>query len=209
MKQEWGRKSYGWPSRKPAWTLAALFLSIAAIPLTMWFRVETQWSPLQRFYWPQYFRAAITSSMSDRVSTKYQLLEYVDRKGKHWTVNDDVLIAGNTIVDSYDVPFALSPDAEKQGAVSLTLATGKFNSARIYAYLGHWIYGDQTITALARPVLLYCVALFGALLLIAIPKDIERANVRRHGRRLRGPELVTAATFNQRNRSDGIGFPNL
>ena len=40
----------------------------------------------------------------------------------------------------------------------------------------------------------------------AYPKDRERARIRRHGRRLRGPELVTALEFNRRNRSDGVGF---
>jgi hypothetical protein len=31
----------------------------------------------------------------------------------------------------------------------------------------------------------------------------------RYGRRLKGPELVTGATFNSRNRSRGVGFFNL
>src|SRR5204863_719074 len=40
----------------------------------------------------------------------------------------------------------------------------------------------------------------------AIPKDAARARARREGRRLKGPELVTAGVFNRRNRSNGIGF---
>jgi hypothetical protein len=43
-------------------------------------------------------------------------------------------------------------------------------------------------------------------LLVAIPKDSVRARQRQQGRRLRGPELVTARQFNRRNRSDGISF---
>ena len=50
------------------------------------------------------------------------------------------------------------------------------------------------------------VAVFAASLLVAAPKDIARARRRKNGRRLKGPEVVTAAQFNRRNRSDGIGF---
>jgi hypothetical protein len=48
-------------------------------------------------------------------------------------------------------------------------------------------------------VLFVCLA-------VAIPKDAARARERREGRRLKGPELVTARIFNRRNRSDGISF---
>jgi len=43
-------------------------------------------------------------------------------------------------------------------------------------------------------------------LLIAVPKDLARARARRHGRRLKGPELVSARRFNRRTRADGITF---
>src|SRR5260370_18510455 len=43
-------------------------------------------------------------------------------------------------------------------------------------------------------------------IVVAIPKDAARKRIRKHGRRLKGPELVTAPVFNRRNRSDGIGF---
>ncbi len=43
-------------------------------------------------------------------------------------------------------------------------------------------------------------------LLIAIPKDVRRARARRHGQRLKGPELVAGRGFNRRTRADGVGF---
>ena len=43
-------------------------------------------------------------------------------------------------------------------------------------------------------------------LVIAIPMDLGRARARRHGRRLKGPELVSIAHFNRRFRADGVGF---
>jgi hypothetical protein len=44
---------------------------------------------------------------------------------------------------------------------------------------------------------------------IAIPKDKHNAQLCKLGRPLRGPEEVTAAEFNRRNRSDGTGFGTL
>jgi len=42
----------------------------------------------------------------------------------------------------------------------------------------------------------------------AAPKDSARLRELRYGRRLKGPELVTGGTFNNRNHSRGIGFSN-
>ena len=56
------------------------------------------------------------------------------------------------------------------------------------------------------PALWSGLGVFAAGLLVAIPKDIRRARERRRGRRLKGPELVTAAEFTRRFRADGIGF---
>jgi tRNA(Leu) C34 or U34 (ribose-2'-O)-methylase TrmL len=49
---------------------------------------------------------------------------------------------------------------------------------------------------------------FVMLLFIAVPKDRELALVRKHGRRLKGPELVTTAEFNSRHEADGMAFVN-
>ena len=43
-------------------------------------------------------------------------------------------------------------------------------------------------------------------LLIAIPKDVQWSRSRRHGRRLKAPELVSVRRFNRRTRADGISF---
>jgi len=50
------------------------------------------------------------------------------------------------------------------------------------------------------------LAVFIVGLLIAIPKDVQWSRSRRHGRRLKGPELVSLRQFNRRMRADGISF---
>ena len=62
------------------------------------------------------------------------------------------------------------------------------------------------VTDLLRRALWGGLSVFLAGLLVAIPKDVARTRARRQGRRLKGPELVTAAQFNRRCRAGGIGF---
>jgi hypothetical protein len=78
-----------------------------------------------------------------------------------------------------------------------------YDHAKLHAALCEWIYRDQTLTDLAMPALWGSAAVFVFVvgLLIAIPKDLARARARRHGRRLKGPELVTAAAFHRRTRA--------
>jgi type IV secretory pathway TraG/TraD family ATPase VirD4 len=72
--------------------------------------------------------------------------------------------------------------------------------------LGQWIYRDETFLDFVKPGLIAGIVVFLVVLALAIPRDSQRARERKEGRRLKGPELVTAQEFNRRNRSDGIGF---
>src|SRR5260370_14807533 len=65
---------------------------------------------------------------------------------------------------------------------------------------------EVVVTDLLRRAVWGGLSVFLAGLLVAIPKDVARTRARREGRRLKGPELVTAAQFNRRCRADGIGF---
>jgi hypothetical protein len=80
------------------------------------------------------------------------------------------------------------------------------NHARLHGDLRVWIYANQTLTDLARPSVVTVLAVLIAGLLIAIPKDLKWSRSRRHGRRLKGPELVSVRQFNRRTRADGISF---
>src|SRR4029450_7141146 len=81
-----------------------------------------------------------------------------------------------------------------------------YNHGAFHEQLREWIYVDQTLADLARPSLIGVFAVLTLGLLLAIPKDLARARARRHGRRLKGPELVSARRFNRRTRANGIRF---
>ena len=83
------------------------------------------------------------------------------------------------------------------------------NSQQLHAQLAHYIYQDQTLwDYIQRPAYgALIVFIYG--LLVAVPKDSARARVRRYGRVVDGPELVSAAEFNRRTPSDGVGFDHI
>ena len=71
------------------------------------------------------------------------------------------------------------------------------------------VYRGQSLKDFARLPLLCGMGLLVFGLPVAISKDKQNAQLCKQGRPLRGPEEVTAAEFNRRNRSDGIGFGTL
>jgi type IV secretory pathway TraG/TraD family ATPase VirD4 len=73
-----------------------------------------------------------------------------------------------------------------------------------YRLLRHVIYRDRGFATLAVPAI-WCGIVAAVLgLAVAVPSDLVRARRRRHGRRLKGPELVSAVEFNRRTRADGV-----
>ena len=73
----------------------------------------------------------------------------------------------------------------------LELQQGKYDNAKLHAFLGHWIYRDQIFIRLPEASPLGRLGVFFVGLLVAIPKDAARARARKEGRRLKGPEIVT------------------
>ncbi len=99
--------------------------------------------------------------------------------------------------------FALTEEALKIGDLKLEWQRARYDNAKLHEFLAHWIYQDQTLTDLAKPALWGGLGVLLVGLVLAIPMDSARKRIRKHGRRLKGPELVTVRAFNRRNRSDG------
>ena len=100
----------------------------------------------------------------------------------------------------------MSDLARQAGSGRLVWRDVVVNHATLNMQLRVYIYADQTLTDLARPSLVTAVVVLIAGLLIAIPKDVRWSRSRRHGRRLKGPELLSVRQFNRRTRADGIRF---
>src|SRR5213080_4630871 len=133
----------------------------------------------------------------------YWTVSAVGKKGSHWALDEEVI---EVKAGTGETALALTPEAVAIGDVRLVIQKVLWDSARLHDFLGQWIYRDETFLDFIKSGLLGGVVVFLVALALAIPKDSRRARERKEGRRLKGPELVTARKFNRRNRSDGIGF---
>jgi len=203
MKQEWGREGYAgdWPSDKAVWTIGAFFVALLSMAAICAYRYERVLTPLQRHYLLTY--AGTPTAGALRKDGWYTLLAVVTRKDSRLAIDPDVEPVTSASGES---TFALTDEAVKTGAVKLEWQRERYDNAKLHELLAHWIYNDQSLTDLARPALWGGLGVFVVGLIVAIPKDAARKRERKLGRRLKGPELVTVAEFNRRNRSDGVGF---
>src|SRR5258708_36712734 len=127
----------------------------------------------------------------------------VTRKGPRMALDAEV---EPFVTEKGESTVTLTEAAMKTGDVKLEWQRARYNNSKLHEFLGHWIYQDQTLTDLAEPALWGGLGVLLVGLVVAVPMDSARKRIRKHGRRLKGPELVTARAFNRRNRSDSIGF---
>lgn len=207
MSQEWGRNQYAgeWPKPKAAWTIATVLLAVASVAAICAYRYAYALTPLQKLYLTTYIRSGLRADIGFKTG-RYALLNVVDNKGSRLALNEEVMplkaVTGKNT-------FALTDVALKLGDQRLEWQQTECGNAELYALLDHWIYRDQTFFDFLKPSLFGGLGVFFVGLLLAIPKDADRARSRKEGRRLKGPELVTVREFNRRNRSDGVGFPQV
>ena len=205
MSQEWGRNQYAgeWPNPKAAWTIAALLFAAATVAAICAYRYAYVLTPLQRFYLKPYIRSGLHTEIGVSKTDRYVLLNVVDRHGSRLALNEEVVPITTA---TGQATFSLTDEAVRMGDQRLVFQQGQYDNTNLHAFLGHWIYRDQSFTDFLRPALWGGLGVFFVGLLVVIPKDAARARARKEGRRLKGPEIVTVREFNRRNRSDGIGF---
>jgi hypothetical protein len=205
LNQEWGRKEDAgeWPKSKHAWALRTMLIAIVSVAVICVYRYAYVLTPLQHFYLTTYIRCGLRSEINLSRTGRYLMLNVVDGKGTRLALDEEVM---PVTAATGEKTFALTDEAMKAGDKRLVLQQVQYDNAKLHEFLGHWIYRDQSFTDFLLPALWGGLGVFCLGLLVAIPKDAVRARERKQGRRLRGPELVTAGQFNRRNRSDGISF---
>ncbi len=206
MNQVWGRReNTRWPSSRPVYTITALVIALASGFVITYHRYTEVWTPLERLYLMQYLRSGVMARLGVKAD-RYQLLNVANRKASRLALDDEVVPVTTA---SGEITFALTQEAVKAGAVQVEWEGAQYYSAELHAFLGHWIYHDQTPMDLATWPLRVGLGVLLVGLAFALPQDAARARELRYGRRLKGPELVTVGAFNRRNRSQGTGFANL
>lgn len=201
MSHQWGRPADAgsWPRPKYVWTISVLILAMMSGLAVTAYRYRTAWMPLQRIYLSAYLRSHLAMGVGIG-SGRYRLLYVTDRKGDRLAFNEDVQPA-TTRADDEDV--ALNDLAIAAGVRRPRWVLRQLQHAYVSTYLRLIIYDGQRLVDLAKPALWSMLAVLVVGLIAAIPKDFARARARRHGERLKGPELVSIARFNRRLRSGG------
>src|SRR5437762_11299089 len=167
------------------------------------YRYAEVWTSLERVYVTTDIRSGLRSLVKFSRTDSYWTVSAVGKKGSHWALNEEVI---EVKTGTGETVLALTPEAVTIGDVRLVIKKVLWDNARLHDFLGQWIYRDETFLDFIKPGLMGGIVVFLVALALAIPKDSQRARERKEGRRLKGPELVTAQEFNRRNRSDGIGF---
>jgi hypothetical protein len=143
-------------------------------------------------------------------TSKYSLMLVLRRDGASYLPTENEVWQGLTIAaDGRRIPFVLTEEAQRQGKTLILTPSRFWKNTLIRNGLRDAVYQGQSLTDLARWPLLCGMGFLVFGLPLAISKDKQNAQLCRHGRPLRGPEEVTAAEFNRRNRSDGVGFVTL
>lgn len=163
------------------------------------------WTPLQRWYWGQYLNTEIFPTRATSPHGNYRLLAKVDRRGQQRMAVDADVVPTRTLGRQL-IPFALSAQARQAGAVELVVDTVRYNSQQMQQMLSDWIYDHQSPDDLIRPAWIGALGIFVLGLVLAIPRDRARLHMLEHGRRLKGPQMVTVKEFNRWSGGNGIGF---
>lgn len=209
MRNQWERnESYNFPSDKPVWSYAAFLLAFTVLIGSLWMEFS-RLTPLERYWIPTYLHANILPLFKVG-SSRYRLIWIAHRDRETYFPTEDEVQAGTTIMpDGYRIPLELSEQATLDGKQFVRTRSGEYDNRQLTAVLNRSVYQVSGISDfVSYPLTLGALSLIGGLI-FAIPADRRRALVRKHGRRIQGPEEVTAAEFNRRNRSDGVGFTTL
>lgn len=202
---EWqDRRPPGWPSPKPVWSLAALWLGVLTIPAAFVYQYKQQWTVLERAYLGNYIRSAIPFPRA----IPYKFLHATDKKGvTRWVVESEIIEIDVPGKDGATIhTHALSDEAVSAGEKQLQWRWDKYDSAKLHDLLRRWLYKEQSVAALMMPAGEWGLGVFVVLLGFAIPCDYRRRVQLRYGRRDRGPVLIERHSFNRKRHGDGVGF---
>jgi hypothetical protein len=194
---EWGRKesAKAWPSRSRAWAWGAVFLTGVFSVEAIWVDEATRWTEAEQLYLVDSLKSGTRGALP-KMRTRYTLLEGVDGKGKSRLVlGDEIERIAN--VDGKPA-YRLTATGIKDGVVRLEWTEALYNKHALHELLGRFIFEHKTLRDFAKRSVLWSLGFFVLLLLAAVPRDRARRMLYKHGRRLRGPELVTTAQFNEK-----------
>ena len=193
------------PRRFP-WLIALVLLPFSGVlflPLGLWYWLA--YPPVQHYYLGAYFEGAFVGDHSTVAVPVQWLYKTAPGKKRELAMVADVVSdsAGNDL----HLPMKLSPRARDEGWTGLVLGPREaITAAKLKPYLQETFFdGESAWRLLLQPVLWGAAAV---LFLLAgwITLRERLRHEERHGRRTKGPELLSASRSTYRAKADGIRF---
>ena len=208
MSRDSGRVELGakWPSDKPLGVIFAIVIATVSTGAFMYFQSKRSWPFVERLYMRTYLTAGL--ARMGRQMSYCTLPIIIDRKiGPRCATVGEVVPA--TLANG-SPGLALTESAVKHGAVRIEWHELRRDNDYLYGKIRHWVFQDQSWWDLLRPACYRGMWILLLGLCVGIPRDMRATMIRRRGRLVRGPLVVTRDQFNRRRnnrgRTDGIGF---
>jgi type IV secretion system coupling TraD/TrwB family protein len=203
-------EGHRWPHHKPVFTLLAVVAALTAGLGAFAYQFKTQWTPLQRSYFPIYCRTAHWVSTRNRFlgpPHPFRVLAIVFPRGSRVALDQDVSPIHEGVLSSSPGSLTLSQFAAQAGAKHLEWRTVQLTDEEMHDWLAHSIYADQSVWQLCRNDWYIALLVLGITLPLALRKDLEDGRKLHLGRVLKGVNLRTRTQFHRRTRHHtGIGW---
>jgi hypothetical protein len=193
------------PRRFP-WLFAFVMLAFSGVlflPLGLWYWLA--YPPVQRYYLGAYLESALLDSYP--ASTVEVQWIYKTAQGKKREIAAEADAVSDSSGSNFQLPMKPSPVARAAGWTGLEQGPrAQFTAARLEPYLqANFFSGESAGSLLLRPLLW---GLAAVLFLVAGRSSLPRRSryEQRHGRRTKGPELLSVLRWRPRARADGIRF---
>lgn len=199
-----------WPRHRPVFVLMAILLALACGAGVFAYQYKARWTPLQRYYFPPYFRTAHlvkTRNRYLRPSHSLMALFIVYPHETRIALNSEVIPAlPPANASRKTVAFALSNEAIQNSAQHLEWRSMRFDDQWLHTWLGQWIYHGKSLWQLFRGAWYATLLTLAVLLPFAIRKDAADTRKRRRSRALKGANIATRSKFHRHGRNyTGVG----
>jgi type IV secretory pathway TraG/TraD family ATPase VirD4 len=202
--EKWGRKeSIIWPPRGFYNTYGAIFIGLVLMGFLIYLRFQFGMKPLEHYYLPYYVR----SVASIRPMAKYQLLFVSNGKQSRFASLADTEAGSTAQHDGKPIALQVSKLASQQGYDRLWREPERmYVNKPLHTFFSQQVYSGDDLWQLFSTQVYFGGIAIVLMLPFALPKDVKRRKELRYGRRLKGPNLVTAKEFNIAIQGDGIGI---
>src|SRR6202789_1700107 len=174
-----------------------------SVPLTIWYSFTMP--PLERYYYDAYFSSTALKNSPGATTDVQWIFKTAPGRPEELAAPVDVVSGSSADQKRLAVAMKLSSAARSAGWNSLEQGPKeRVNAAELQRYLQASFYDGEGFWHLLLQPALWGVAFILALLALRIWFQGQSKQEERHGRRTKGPELLSALRWNRKTKADGI-----